>query len=265
MTTNIEVTKIDQIAIISFNRPDIFNAFNQELTLDFLHELISISQDNSILGLIITGKGKAFSAGGDLRAVSNYYAGASTAFHFLAGTVNDIILEIRNMSKPVVAAINGVAAGGGFSLALACDFRVLAKSAVLRQAYTSSGLSIDGGGTYFLPRLVGIAKSLELAAFDDLINADEALRLGLVTKIVDDDKTVDEAISLIKVLSKKSLYSFSMSKKLFNESFHNTLERQIELERTCLVECANHPDGQEGIKAFLEKRKPIFNTKYKFS
>lgn len=261
MVTNIEVKIEDQIAILYFNRPEVLNAFNQDLFLDLLHELTSISLDDNILGVILTGKGKAFSAGGDLRKVSNNPTGFSAAFHVLARTLNAVILEIRYMNKPVIAAINGIAAGGGFSVALACDFRILAKSAILQQAYTSSGLCIDGSGTFILPRIVGIARSMEIAAFDEPINAERALNWGMVTKVVDDNRVVEEAIALAKLLSKKSLHSFSLSKRLFNESFSNSLESQIELERKGLVDCANHPDGQEGIKAFLEKRKPIFNVK----
>jgi 2-(1,2-epoxy-1,2-dihydrophenyl)acetyl-CoA isomerase len=162
------------------------------------------------------------------------------------------------MPKPVLAAINGIAAGGGFSLALACDFRVMAESAVLRQGYTSNGLSIDGGGTFALPRLVGLARAIEIAAFDEPIDAAKALEWGLVTKVVSDVSVMDEALSMAQGLAKSALHSFAWSKRLFLESFNNTLETQLELERQGISDCASHPDGQEGIKAFVEKRKPMF-------
>ena len=162
------------------------------------------------------------------------------------------------MGKPVVAAINGIAAGGGFSLALACDFRVMAESTVLRQAYTASGLSIDGGGTFALPRLVGLARALEIAAFDQPISSAQALAWGLVTKVVPDDTVIDEALSMLQGLAKSALHSFAWSKKLLTESLNNTLETQLELERQGISDCARHPNGQEGIKAFIEKRKPVF-------
>jgi 2-(1,2-epoxy-1,2-dihydrophenyl)acetyl-CoA isomerase len=167
-------------------------------------------------------------------------------------------MEIRRMGKPVVAAINGIAAGGGFSLALACDFRVMAESAVLRQAYTSSGLSIDGGGTFALPRLVGLARALEIAAFDQPISSAQALEWGLVTKVVPDEKVIDETMSMLQRLAKSALHSFAWSKRLLTESLNNTLETQLELERQGISDCAHHPNGQEGMKAFLEKRKPVF-------
>jgi 2-(1,2-epoxy-1,2-dihydrophenyl)acetyl-CoA isomerase len=163
------------------------------------------------------------------------------------------------MRKPVVAAINGIAAGAGFSLALACDFRIMEKSAILRQAYTSNGLCIDGGGTFTLPRIVGLARSLEIAAFDNPISSHQASEWGLVTKVVDDGKALEEAVNMLNILAKGSLHSFGWSKKLLTDSFSNSFESHLELEREGLSACADSPDGQEGLNAFVEKRKPSFN------
>ena len=162
------------------------------------------------------------------------------------------------MKKPVVAAVNGVAAGGGFSLALACDFRVMDKSAVLRQAYTSNGLCIDGGGTFTLPRLVGYARALEIAAFDEPISADQALAWGLVTKVAEDGQALVEATAMAQLLSRRALNSFAWTKKLITDSFSTSFEAQLELERAALEACADHPDGREGLAAFAEKRKPKY-------
>ena len=162
------------------------------------------------------------------------------------------------MQKPVVAAINGIAAGGGFSLALACDFRVMGESAILRQAYTSSGLSIDGGGSFTLPRLIGLARAMEIMAFDHPISSAQALAWGLVTRAVPDGQVLSEAQSMLDTLTKTSLHSFAWSKRLMTDSFNNTLETQLELERQAISDCGAHPDGQEGIRAFVEKRKPKF-------
>jgi 2-(1,2-epoxy-1,2-dihydrophenyl)acetyl-CoA isomerase len=162
------------------------------------------------------------------------------------------------MKKPVVAAVNGVAAGGGFSLALACDFRVMEKSAILRQAYTSNGLCIDGGGTFTLPRLVGYARALEIAAFDAPISADQALSWGLVTKVVEDGQALVEATAMAQLLSRRALNSFAWTKKLITDSFNTSFEAQLELERAALEACADHPDGREGLTAFSEKRKPNY-------
>jgi 2-(1,2-epoxy-1,2-dihydrophenyl)acetyl-CoA isomerase len=167
-------------------------------------------------------------------------------------------VEIRRMPKPVVAAINGLAAGGGFSMALACDFRVMEASAVLRQAYTSNGLSIDGGGTFTLPRLVGFARALEIAAFDRPIEAEKAYSWGLVTEVVENGEGVKRAIELIEEMRKGSLSSFAASKKLMTDSFNTAFEAHLEKERDLLSWCAGQPNGREGIAAFLEKRKPVF-------
>jgi 2-(1,2-epoxy-1,2-dihydrophenyl)acetyl-CoA isomerase len=162
------------------------------------------------------------------------------------------------MKKPVVAAVNGVAAGGGFSLALACDFRVMEKSAVLRQAYTSNGLCIDGGGTFTLPRLVGYARALEIAAFDEPISAEQALSWGLVTKVVEAGQARVEATAMAHLLARRSLNSYAWSKKLITDAFNTSFESQLELERAALEACADHPDGREGLAAFSEKRKPKY-------
>jgi len=245
---------------IALNRPEVFNAFDLGTIMMFSDILASAATDEAIRGVLITGKGKAFCAGGDLKRISQQAGDAGSTFHKFAPHFHIAITEIRRMAKPVVAAINGIAAGGGFSLALACDFRVMAESAVLRQGYTSNGLSIDGGGTFALPRLVGLARALEIAAFDQPIDASKALEWGLVTMVVRDSEIQKEALAMLERLSKISLHSFAWSKRLYLESFNNSLETQLELERQGISACAGHPDGQEGIKAFVEKRKPVFGS-----
>ncbi len=163
------------------------------------------------------------------------------------------------MPKPVIAAVNGITAGGGFSLALACDFRVMAKSAKLRQAYTSSGLCSDGGGTFILPRLVGLAKAMEIMAFDRPISSEQALSWGLVTKVVEDGNALEEATRMALELAGGSMNSFGWSKRLLTDSFNSSFETHIERERRGLAGCAAHPEGAEGLRAFSEKRKPLFN------
>ena len=255
----VEIFVEDKIAKVFLNKPKAYNSFDLEMIDNFAAKISSLAIDPEIRGIIISGRGKAFCAGGDVRWAANHPQGASAALHLLAGSLHTAIVEIRRMRKPVIAAINGVAAGAGFSLALACDFRVMERSALLRQAYTSNGLCIDGGGTYTLPRLVGLAKALEIAAFDEAISAEKALEWGLVTKVVEDGKSVEEAFNLAKMLSEKSMYSYGWVKALLTESFSTPLEVQLEKERKGLSACAAHPDGKEGIQAFLEKRKPVFN------
>ena len=243
---------------IALNRPEAYNALNLDLMKMLGGVLSSAATDQAIKGIFITGKGKAFCSGGDLKWISQQTEDAGSVLYKLAPEFHLSITEIRWMEKPVVAAINGIAAGGGFSLALACDFRVMAQSATLRQAYTSSGLSIDGGGSFALPRLVGLARAMEIMAFDNPISSTQALEWGLVTKVVSDDEVILEALAMLNRLTKTALHSFAWSKKLMTDSFNNTLETQLELERQGISDCAAHPHGQEGIRAFVEKRKPSF-------
>ena len=258
MNDSIITQKHGHILEIILNRPETYNALNLDLMVMLSDALATAATDKAVKGIMLTGRGKAFCAGGDLKWISQQAGDAGSTLHRLAPQFHIAITEIRRMGKPVVAAINGIAAGGGFSLALACDFRVMAESATLHQAYTSSGLSIDGGGTFALPRLVGLARALEIAAFDQPISSAQALAWGLVTKVVPDEKITEESLSMLQGLAKSALHSFSWSKRLLIESFTNTLETQLELERQGISDCARHPNGQEGIQAFLEKRKPVF-------
>jgi 2-(1,2-epoxy-1,2-dihydrophenyl)acetyl-CoA isomerase len=243
---------------ITLSRPEAYNALNLNMMNRLAESLAASARDDSIQGIVITGAGKAFCAGGDLKWISQQAEEPGAVLYRLAPQFHLSIVEIRRMQKPVVAAINGIAAGGGFSLALACDFRIMAQSAVLRQAYTSSGLSIDGGGSFALPRLVGLARAMEIMAFDRPISAAQALEWGLVTKVAPDNEVLIEGLAILETLIETSLHSFAWSKKLMTDSFNNTLETQLELERQGISICGAHPDGQEGIRAFVEKRKPKF-------
>jgi 2-(1,2-epoxy-1,2-dihydrophenyl)acetyl-CoA isomerase len=261
MTDPILTQRHGNILEIALNRPDAYNALNLEMMRQLGETLSSAAVDASIRGVMLTGTGKAFCAGGDLKWISQQAENAGSVLYQLAPQFHLSIVEIHRMEKPVVAAINGIAAGGGFSLALACDFRIMSQSAILRQAYTSSGLSMDGGGSFALPRLVGLARAMEILAFDEPISPAKALEWGLVTKVVPGDQLREEAIAMLERLARTSLYSFAWSKKLMTDSWNNTLETQLEMERQGISNCAAHPDGQEGIRAFVEKRQPNFQHK----
>jgi 2-(1,2-epoxy-1,2-dihydrophenyl)acetyl-CoA isomerase len=258
MNDSVLTREHDNILEITLNRPSAYNALNLDMMEMLAVTLSSAATQDSIKGILLTGKGKTFCAGGDLKWISQQAEQAGPVLHRLAPQFHLSIIEIRRMEKPVVAAINGIAAGGGFSLALACDFRVMGQSVVLRQAYTSRGLSIDGGGSFALPRLVGLARAMEIMAFDRPISSAQALEWGLVTKVVPDEEVVSAGLAMLDDLTKTALHSFGWSKKLMTHSFNNTLETQLELERQGISECAAHPNGQEGIRAFVEKRKPTF-------
>ena len=258
MTDRVIVKEADGIATVVLNRPQAYNAFNDELLESFAAHVVRLGADQSVRALVISGEGKAFCAGGDLRWAAAYPGGASVAFRVLAAQFHLAILDIRRMAKPVIAAVNGVAAGGGFSLALACDFRVMARSATMRQAYTSNGLCIDGGGSFMLPRLVGLARAMEIMAFDRPIDSEQALGWGLATEVAEDGHALEAATRMAKDLAKGSLNSFGWAKRLLTDSFDSSFETHLERERLGLSTCAAHPEGLEGLRAFSEKRKPVF-------
>ncbi len=254
----VEVKQHGKVVEVALNRPETYNVFNLEMVTSLARHLTRLAVDGEVKGIVLVGRGKAFCAGGDLKWITQFPDGPGAAVHTLAAQFHLAIIEIRRMEKPVIAAINGVAAGGGFSLALACDFRIMEKSAHLKQAYTSNGLCIDGGGTFTLPRIVGLARALEIATFDEPISSELALQWGLATKVVEDGEALKQSLSLLEKLAKEAPQSFAWSKKLLTDSFNTPLELHLEQERRGISSCANHPDGQEGLKAFIEKRKPIF-------
>lgn len=258
MTEAIHVDCRQGIATVALSRSEALNALNGEMARQLIDRLSALAVNGEAKVVVLTGHGRAFCAGGDLRWVRDRAGGPSAALHELAGIFHCSIAEIRRMDKPVIAAINGVAAGAGLSLALACDFRVMSERAVLRQAYTAAGLAIDGGGTFTLPRLVGSARALEIAAFDPVIDARKALEWGLVTRVAEEGQVVAEALAMAEDLMARSLTSFAWSKRLLRNSFERSLDLQLEREREAIATCAGLPDGREGIQAFIEKRKPSF-------
>jgi 2-(1,2-epoxy-1,2-dihydrophenyl)acetyl-CoA isomerase len=259
MGATVTLKRTNGTALVTLHRQEAYNAFDLEMVRQLADTMTSLALDQRITGVVLAGEGKAFCAGGDLRWAHEYPGELPQAFHKLAAHFHQAILEIRRMPKPVVAAINGMAAGGGFSLALACDFRIMETSALLRQAYTSSGLSIDGAGTHTLPRLVGLARALEIAGLDQPIDSETAKAWGLVTEVVADGECVQRATAFLEEWKHRSLTSFAASKRLLMDSYHTALEVQLERERGYLSWCAGQPDGVEGVQAFLEKRRPAFN------
>lgn len=258
MQESVKTSLVEGVSIVTLNRPAAYNAFGAEMVTRLGQELMAVSTNPEVKAVVLTGAGKAFCAGGDLKWLTGFQGSYGQAFHTLAAAFHQAILEIRRMPKPVFAAINGIAAGGGFSMALASDFRVMERSAVLRQGYTSNGLCLDGGGTFTLPRLVGLARAMEIAAFDRPIPSDKALEWGLVTEVVEDGCALSRSLELIQAVRKGSPFSFAAAKGLMTDSFHTPFEAQLEKERDRLAACADHPNGREGISAFLEKRNPVY-------
>ncbi len=260
MSSEVLLERDGAVAKVLLNRPKAFNAFGLDMIVQLSHVLMELAADDAVRAAVISGAGRAFCAGGDIAWMKAFPGGPPAGIHVLAAHFHQCVMEIRRMCKPVIAAVNGVAAGGGFSLALACDFRVMETSAKLRQAYTSSGLCMDGGGSFTLPRLVGLARALEIAAFDAPIGAERALEWGLATAICGDGKSVEEAMSMARTLATKSNSAFGAVKQLLTDSFNTAWESHLEKEREAIAWSAGQPDGQEGIAAFLTKRKPQFGT-----
>jgi 2-(1,2-epoxy-1,2-dihydrophenyl)acetyl-CoA isomerase len=253
------VSREGSLAIMTLNRPDRLNAFDVPRIHTMWNCMAALGRDSDVRVVVLTGAGRAFCAGGDLAAMmKDEPVRPGDRFLELAAVFHQFVLEIRTMPKPVIAAINGPAAGGGFSIALACDLRLISESAYLQQAYTTSGLCIDGGGTFSLPRLVGLARALEISMLDERIEASRALELGLVTRVLPDEDLLPEAKALAGRLAKKAVGNLGRVKRLFNMSHGSSLERQLERERQGLADSANSPEGREGVRAFLEKRRPVF-------
>lgn len=246
-------------ALITLNRPAVLNAIDMEtatLLKTFLHEA---SQDRHVRAVILTGAGRGFCAGGDLRfAVDANPTQPGESFLALTAVLHAAIVEIRSMAKPVIAAINGPAAGAGFFLALACDLRVMSHGAYLKQSNTSYGLSIPAGGTFLLPRLLGLGQALQIAMLDEPIFAAHALGLGLVAQVVPNATLLSAAQQLAERTAHRSGDALGRTKQLMNGAFYHTLEEHLHLERQAIAASANTAEGLEGLTAFLEKRQPDF-------
>jgi len=258
MNTPLHLERQDNVALVTLNRPDAFNAFDETLLREFSEAMAALAHDTTARAVVITGAGRAFCAGGDLKYILAAQCSNYTAFHRLAGLFHNAVTDIVYMPKPVIAAVNGVAAGGGFSLALACDFRVMARSASLKCAYGAAGLTLDGGGSWTLPRLVGRARALEIALLDPILSAEECHRLGLATRVSDDGAALPDALEMARKLAAGSMHATGWAKKLIAHSYDAPLERQLEEERRGIATCGEHPDGVEGMQAFAAKRPPAF-------
>ncbi len=247
------------IATITLNRPDAMNSMNQGLVDDLIAALTSVKDDGGIRVVVLTGAGKAFCAGGDL-----FYLVSLTEpilAHQFIGQAGKIVSLIMGMEKPVIGMVNGVAAGAGFNIAMACDIVIAAKSAKFVQSFAKVGLVPDCGGFYLLPRVVGMHKAKELMFTADLIDAETALRLGIVNTVVDEtelSKTVD---ALARRLSAGAPVALSFIKKMVNRSDGLDLENTLAFEADIQCICMQTADHQEGVRAFKEKRPPVFQGK----
>lgn len=258
--TTVDVKREGEVAYVNLDRPEQFNAIDDRLAGDLREAMLKVWNDRSVRAVVLSGAGKAFCGGGDLERIkeAGEQTGMGPVFYDVAGAFHESITAIRRMPKAVIASINGPAAGGGFSLALACDYRVMSQSAFMQLAYTSHGLSIDGGGTFTLPRLVGLSNAMKIALFDDRMLPQDCVELGLVHESVPADELDERAGALASRFAAMPVEVIGRTKRLFNRSFDSSLEQQLEAERTELARAGNHAEGVEGIASFLEKRKPDY-------
>jgi 2-(1,2-epoxy-1,2-dihydrophenyl)acetyl-CoA isomerase len=246
----------DNVLVLKLNRPDKYNSFNRDMALQLINELNTAASDKSVRCVVITGEGKAFCAGQDLsEAVDPQGPGIGT---IVEEHYNPIILGIRNLEKPVIAAVNGVAAGAGANIALACDIVFAGRSASFIQAFSKIGLIPDSGGTFTLPRLVGLQLAGALMITGDKVSAEEARSFGMVYRVFEDAELMDQAMASAKQLAAMPTRAIGLTKRLLNQSYSNNLAHQLDAERDIQVESAQSHDYNEGVKAFLEKRKPSF-------
>ena len=260
MSNSIKNIKKEGITYLKLNRPKKFNSFNREMAFELQKQLDDCIRDQHTRAIVLTGEGKAFCAGQDLAEVT--HPELNPGFKsILEDHYNPIITRIRNIEIPVIAAVNGVAAGAGANIALACDVVVASETASFIQAFSKIGLIPDSGGTYFLPRLVGFQRASALALLGDKIEANEAERIGVIYKYFSPENFKDEVDHLAQKLASMPTKALAFTKKALNKSFSNSLEEQLAVESEYQIASAQTQDYNEGVTAFMEKRTPKFKGK----
>lgn len=257
------VEKTDGVAVITLNRPDKLNAFNDELSFALQDALKEAEKDPAVRAVVITGAGRGFCSGQDLqnRKFSDASEGRPHLSESIRRRYNPIIMRIRKMEKPVIAAVNGVAAGAGSSLALACDFRVVSENASFVQSFSKVGLVPDSGATFFLPRLIGVTKAFELMLTAEKLDAKTANELGLINKLVPQEKVMEEAMAFARQLAAGPTKAYGLTKRAINRAVFWDLEELLEYEAHLQEIAGRSDDFQEGVTAFLEKRQPAYRGK----
>lgn len=247
----------NSIGYITLNRPDVFNSFNREMALEMQSALDACATDKAVRAIVITGEGKAFCAGQDLKEVTT--PELMPGFRkILEEHYNPIIERIRTIDKPIVAAVNGVAAGAGANIALACDIVVANENAAFIQAFSKIGLVPDSAGTFFLPRLIGFQKASALMMLGDKVSAREAFEMGMIYKFYPTALFEEEVEKLALTLSKMPTHALALTKRLLNKSMINNLQEQLAMESDLQIEASDSYDYSEGVNAFIEKRPPVF-------
>jgi 2-(1,2-epoxy-1,2-dihydrophenyl)acetyl-CoA isomerase len=259
-STSLIIETRDGVATITLNRPSKLNALNEEMLREISVAIGDMGDDQQVKAIIITGAGRAFCSGADL-SEENFSAPDKTRWFETLQKANRIITGIRNIPKPVIAAINGIAAGGGCNLALACDIIIASEKATFSEIYITRGLHPDLGGIYFLPRLVGIAKASDLFLTGRTIDAAEADRIGLISRVVPEEQLEKTSHDIALVLAQGPTLAIQMIKASINQSLLMDLNTVLESEARAQSMIATTKDFQEGLKAFFDKRKPVFSKK----
>ncbi len=260
----LQVQTADGVCTITLNRPDSLNSVNEAMTSELAKVVRQLQRDDTVRCVIVTGAGRAFCSGQDLGDLKKKYADPNFVPHLmedLKRRYNPVILGLRDLEKPVIAAVNGVAAGAGLSLALACDLRIASEKASFIEVFVNVGLVPDSGSTFFLPRLVGLGMAMELCFTGDKVSADEALRLGMVNKVVPADDLMKAAHELAARLVRLPTKAIGLIKRLLYRSFDSDLQGMLDAEAFAQETAALTADHREGVTAFLEKRPPQFKGK----
>ena len=255
---NLETVKYEvngAVALISFNRPEVRNAFNAKMTEDILEALVAAKKDTSVRAIVLTGEGLSFSAGADLSARDNKWSDTEVALN--EGYLPSL-REIMEMPKPIISAVNGAAAGIGSAYAMACDLTVMAENSYILQAFSNIGLIPDGGANWFLTNTVGYKLAYQIAIEGERIDSNRCLELGLVNKVTSPDTLIEEAMSWAEQLSLRSSQSLRLTKKIMREALDSSYEDIYSLEAEIQNTLTGSEDNIEGITAFMEKRSPNF-------
>ncbi|HEX5508846.1 MAG TPA: 2-(1,2-epoxy-1,2-dihydrophenyl)acetyl-CoA isomerase PaaG [Pseudolabrys sp.] len=253
------ITKSEGYRLVMLNRPHRLNAFNEEMHLALRAAIDEVEADKECRALVLTGAGRAFCTGQDLNDRLAKPGENAVSRSTLEAFYNPLVRKLRALPFPVIAAVNGAAAGAGANIALACDIVIAARSASFLQAFARIGLIPDSGGTWFLPRLVGQARARALAMLAEPVSAEDAESCGLIWKAVDDSALGSEVDAICRRLANVPANGLMLVKRALDASAGNSLDAQLDLERDLQREASAHPDYQEGIRAFLEKRKPNFS------
>ena len=254
--SHIEINIEDQVCIIKLNRPKVFNSFNKEMAFELQGILDNCEKNSAVRSILLTGEGKAFCAGQDLQELTA--PDGPKLSDIVREHYNPIINRIRSIEKPIVCAVNGVAAGAGANIALACDITIAGESVAFIQAFSKIGLIPDSGGTFFLPRSIGMQKATALMMLADKVMAADAEKMGMIYKVCADESLMEETLKVAKKLAALPTIGLGLTKRALNKSITNDLTAQLALEDALQTAAGKTYDYNEGVAAFLEKRKPKF-------